>query len=309
MRAASNHWMKLLAPIHRKGTRPKRRGRKASLVRFEALESRVLLSTFSLPNGSNVAAAQDYFAIEQNNPIDYSEPMSSTSGADGFHHFTTDSGEVKILVSLGYIDESKSAAGLAVLNNYIAGSAPIHRMYNPNNGQHYYTYRDIERDYLITVGWNYERDEGFIYTTAIGKAAEVFLLYNNIGGEHLFTTDPSEKNAILAKFLSWEQQTSFGFAFSVPALGSATSSPASSSAIAQESAGPNPAGSGNPPPLAPINGISSAAAPASAMLSAGTMPLQIPAPAGASGVLRLPAATAPDEQESDQIAGLVFSPT
>lgn len=147
----------------------------------------------------------------------------------GFHHFTTDFGEFKILVSMGYRDESTNQAGLAFMTSYVAGSMPVHRMYNPNNGQHYFTYRDQERDFLVAAGWNYERDEGFVYPTAKNSAVEIFLLYNNIGGEHLYTADASEKNAIVAQFPSWEQQTSFGYAYTVSAdtpLPSAVSSPA-----------------------------------------------------------------------------------
>lgn len=32
----------------------------------------------------------------------------------------------------------------------------MHRLYNPNSGEHFYTASEVERDHLIGVGWSYE---------------------------------------------------------------------------------------------------------------------------------------------------------
>ncbi len=136
-----------------------------------------------------------------------------------FHFFTTSQTEFQYLVSIGYHDESTNVPGFAVENSLITGVLPVHRMYNPNNGQHYYTYKDGERDFLVEHGWYYENDMGFIYTSQVSATFEVFVLYNSIGGEHLYLTDVNEKNGILASLPSWQQQTSFGFAYDVSASG------------------------------------------------------------------------------------------
>ena len=100
-----------------------------------------------------------------------------------------------------------------VLNTLQVNSGPIYRMYNTNSGRHYYTAASGERDILKTLGWVYEKDEGFIYTTPVPGSTELFKLYNTGSGVHLYTIRPEEKNAILAQFPGiWVQHTSLGYA-------------------------------------------------------------------------------------------------
>lgn len=85
MSFAAGPWTSLFA-FGSSGVRQKRRrqGRGANF-RVERLEVRTLLAvtaTFNLTGSSVVTASDDYFAIEQNNPLDYSEAQSGTAGAD-----------------------------------------------------------------------------------------------------------------------------------------------------------------------------------------------------------------------------------
>lgn len=32
----------------------------------------------------------------------------------------------------------------------------MHRLYNPNSGEHFYTRTHSERDHLVDIGWQYE---------------------------------------------------------------------------------------------------------------------------------------------------------
>jgi len=67
-------------------------------------------------------------------------------------------------------------------------TVPMFRMYDPNAGEHFYTGSELERDTLVTEGWNYE-GVGFNYP-AIG--APVYRLYNPVSGDHLYTMDEAE---------------------------------------------------------------------------------------------------------------------
>jgi uncharacterized protein DUF5648 len=133
-----------------------------------------------------------------------------------YHFFTTSLGEFTNAVAAGYSDESNPPCctiPFKVPNLSGSGKAPIHRMYNPNNGRHYYTASAGERDVLMGVGWVYEKDEGFVYASQQGGTVEVFKLYNAISGVHLYTVKPAEKDAILAQFPGiWFQHSSLGFA-------------------------------------------------------------------------------------------------
>ena len=42
-------------------------------------------------------------------------------------------------------------------------SAPVFRVYNPNDGNHHYTMNKQEKDVLVSYGW---QDEGIAFRTA-----------------------------------------------------------------------------------------------------------------------------------------------
>ena len=46
----------------------------------------------------------------------------------------------------------------------VPGSVPLHRLYNPNTGDHFYTTSDSERDSAASnSGYQIEADIGFVY--------------------------------------------------------------------------------------------------------------------------------------------------
>jgi hypothetical protein len=60
------------------------------------------------------------------------------------------------------------------------------RMYDPNSGEHFYTGSVEERDFLVSVGWNYE-GVGFTFSRTTGMP--VYRLFDPIYGEHLYTME------------------------------------------------------------------------------------------------------------------------
>lgn len=71
----------------------------------------------------------------------------------------------------------------------------IHRLYNPNSGEHFYTKATPEYNMLIELGWN---DEGFGWTAPEESNTPVFRLYNANGGEHHFTTSATERDFLIS---------------------------------------------------------------------------------------------------------------
>lgn len=70
----------------------------------------------------------------------------------------------------------------------------MYRLYNPNSGEHFYTSSTVERDHLISVGWN---DEGTGWTAP--KAGDaVYRLYNPYAGEHHYTLSTVERDSLIA---------------------------------------------------------------------------------------------------------------
>lgn len=141
-----------------------------------------------------------------------------------YHFFTTSLFEFANTVSLGWLDESLGRPGFSIFDSAGAGRVPVFRMYSPpniisratqrGNQYHYITASSGERDFLVSIGWTYERVEGYIYPFQAEGTTDVFRLYNTISGEHLFTAFAEERDAILSAFPGiWQLHSSLGFAF------------------------------------------------------------------------------------------------
>lgn len=82
-----------------------------------------------------------------------------------------------------------------------ASKTVMHRLYNPNSGEHFYTAADNEKDHLVSVGWKYE-GEGW---KAPDKSnAPVYRLYNPNAGDHHYTLNEKEKDALVK--LGWNYE-------------------------------------------------------------------------------------------------------
>lgn len=80
-------------------------------------------------------------------------------------------------------------------------SITMHRLYNPNSGEHFYTADVSERDFLTSVGWTYE---GVAWTSPYYSSEPVFRLYNPNGGDHHYTTSESERDYLVE--VGWEYE-------------------------------------------------------------------------------------------------------
>ena len=81
---------------------------------------------------------------------------------------------------------------------------PVYRVYNPNSSEHFLTYDEKERDFLLKLGWN---DEGTAFSCySEGKEDNaVYRLYNTGGGgEHFYTSDASERDSL--KSIGWSDE-------------------------------------------------------------------------------------------------------
>jgi len=91
--------------------------------------------------------------------------------------------------------------GTVPLSEEVLTGGLVHRMYNPNSGEHFYTVSDEERDILISAGWIYESEDGFTGPAASEDTLPVYRLYNPNGNDHHFTLDRDE--AIGLKEAGW----------------------------------------------------------------------------------------------------------
>ena len=71
----------------------------------------------------------------------------------------------------------------------------MHRLYNPNSGEHFYTASDAERSALMQAGWDLE---GIGWIAPKISKTPVYRLYNPNAGDHHYTTSRGERNTLVA---------------------------------------------------------------------------------------------------------------
>ncbi len=80
-------------------------------------------------------------------------------------------------------------------------SVKMHRLYNPNSYEHFYTGDEAEFEHLVSLGW---QDEKYGWT-APAYGDPVYRLYNpNNGGDHHYTLDPDERDMLIAA--GWQDE-------------------------------------------------------------------------------------------------------
>ncbi|MDR2833783.1 MAG: CHAP domain-containing protein [Streptococcaceae bacterium] len=84
-----------------------------------------------------------------------------------------------------------SKASIKVIAQAIG--SPMHRIYNPNSGEHFYTRDDNEKNVLVKLGWKYEGIGWF----APNNGKPVHRLYNPNSGGHHYTTNTFERDSLV----------------------------------------------------------------------------------------------------------------
>ena len=80
-------------------------------------------------------------------------------------------------------------------------TVPMHRLYNPNSGEHFYTGSIEERDMLISYGWQYE---GIAWNAPISFGAPVYRMFNPNNGDHHYTMSWEEVEML--KGYGWQYE-------------------------------------------------------------------------------------------------------
>jgi hypothetical protein len=175
--------------------------------------------------GTNNETVSTTFRLTVQSVLDLTRFRRAYNPNADFHFFTTSLNEFNSAIVAGYRDETTFNSGFSVAAEAVAGSLPVYRLYNLQKGFHYYTTSSAERDFLTglvppnspdfgRIGWRYERDEGFMYTSPAVSTVEISRLYNPATGAHLFTESPAVRNGVLA-LGTWVQHRSLGFAYPI----------------------------------------------------------------------------------------------
>ena len=81
------------------------------------------------------------------------------------------------------------------------GTQQMHRLYNPNSGEHFYTASTAEKNAVVKAGWKYE---GIGWTAPVKSNAPVYRLYNPNAGDHHYTQSAPERDML--KRVGWRYE-------------------------------------------------------------------------------------------------------
>jgi hypothetical protein len=100
--------------------------------------------------------ALNYYHLYASQSADL-QPFFRCSRSNGKPFYTTDTGcemvpGAGILAQIGFIAPQQEC-----------GAVPLHRLYNPGAGANFYTVSDSEKDYAVTIGYQYEFVAGYVW--------------------------------------------------------------------------------------------------------------------------------------------------
>lgn len=132
---------------------------------------------------------------------------SGTLPSVGDHFYTTNTVERdKAIAELHYTYEGIACYILKEKGVFspLADAVPFYRLYNPGNGDHLYTTSEAERTYILTMGYQDEGNEGYIFrpNPGVGTAPPAgtvpfYRLNNPVTGDHFYTIYyPERTNAL-----------------------------------------------------------------------------------------------------------------
>lgn len=91
-----------------------------------------------------------------------------------------------------------SASGITVPEKVVE-TQDMHRLYNPNSGEHFYTASIEERDNLVAAGW---QNEGVAWKAPVTSNTPVYRLFNPNGPDHHYTISEEERDNLVN--LGWQ---------------------------------------------------------------------------------------------------------
>ena len=137
----------------------------------------------------------------------YANPGESNSGfpvyrlysqSEGKHIWTSDTAEYAQYIGYGFKFEGVAFTSISPINQETpppAGKQLVYRFYIPQSFSHFWTTELVERNRMISEGYNYE---GVAWHSSLNTNNKpVYRLYSLILNKHLYTTDLNEKNQLV----------------------------------------------------------------------------------------------------------------
>lgn len=151
--------------------------------------------------GINLKAYDSSFHALSNG-VGWTDPKNSNISLDGIMTFSG-SAQYSYKTGLGV-----SVAGGDTMQVIVTPVHLMNRLYNPNSGEHFYTSDWNEVQTLVDYGWKNE-EIGWVApsengSNAVAAGEKVFRLYNPNVGDHHYTLDSKERDALVR--IGWQDE-------------------------------------------------------------------------------------------------------
>jgi hypothetical protein len=119
---------------------------------------------------------------------------------NGDHFYTTSAAERDSAAASGYVVEGAACYVPTTLPDSppVFGTIPLFRLYNPGNGDHFYTTSAAERDTAAGGGYSIEGVACYVFGSATEGTTPLFRLYNPGNGDHFYTISAAERDSAVS---------------------------------------------------------------------------------------------------------------
>ena len=148
------------------------------------------------------ATYTEYLPATDHNYTDRVIPPSCTSQGytvrscqkcgDGYSHSFVEPDKTAHTYSSG---DDMTCDACGETRDSLPDTVPMHRLYNPYSGEHFYTGSIAERDNLVTAGWLYE---GVAWNAPTASGDPVYRLFNPNTGDHHYTMSAEERDMLVS---------------------------------------------------------------------------------------------------------------
>lgn len=152
----------------------------------------------TLSSSGYTASGIDFWADPANSNSGYPVYRLYSSGSET-HRWTGNSNDINFLTSNGYVVEGVAFTSISPVRQEVAPPVDrqlTYRFYIPQSHNHLWTNSILERDSMILAGYQYE---GVSWHTHLSSSKKpVYRLFAPSLKKHLYTTDESERSALIA---------------------------------------------------------------------------------------------------------------
>lgn len=182
---------------------------KVILIPVFAFQNCESLESIDIPNTVKTIQSEAFFGCTGLTTVEISYG-TDTIEDKAFGYYSDSSGDTvksSSLKLIGYVGTAaenyanKNSFAFSKSDKPVTENFVVYRLYNANNGEHFFTGNSGEKDILVSLGWAYE---GSAWTAPVCSNTPVYRVYNPNSGEHHYTINAAEKDILVS--IGWNDE-------------------------------------------------------------------------------------------------------